>query len=380
MNNTDWLVVMAGSRWEDTRGTDHRMAEALSKRMRVLWVDPPVPIVGSASGGRPAVLPGYSVDHIQAGLVRLRVAVPPAFTKPLIRNVANAFVHRAIRCVAGSQKRAPLATVLLSPRDAFPRRNTGHRVLHVTDDWPAGARMMGLTRAEVVRTLRRNMERADSVTVVTPYLIGNLPMTREPVTPVVLPNGCRVPEPSPEERQGRPTSGVGLIGQLNERLDMDLLDELAASGLPIEVIGPRRERQPETVERLDRFLSAGNVTWLGEMSEDVLGARLQKLAVGITPYTDDEFNRASFPLKTMDYLAAGIAVVSTDLPAVRWLNSPLISVGSTPRDFVDQVTRAHATPTDLQARNERRSFARQHTWDARAEQLLSLIREGKERT
>ncbi|MGP5071876.1 glycosyltransferase [Arthrobacter rhombi] len=380
MKSADWIVVLAGSRWDDTRGTDHRMAEALSKKVRVLWVDPPVPIIGSASGGHPAVIPGYSVDPIQAGLVRLRVAVPPAFTKPLMRNIASALVHRAIRSVTRSQKTAPLATVLLSPRDVFPRNNTGHRVLHVTDDWPAGAQMMGLTRAQVVRTLRQNIQRADSVTVVTPYLVGNLPRTRERVTPVVLPNGCGVPEPTLENTREHSASGIGLIGQLNERLDMDLLDELAASGLPIEVIGPRRERQSETVERLDRFLHAENVTWMGEMSEDALRIRLQKLAVGITPYADNEFNRASFPLKTMDYLAAGLAVVSTDLPAVHWLNSSLISVGSTHRDFVDQVACAHATPADFQTRNERRSFARRHTWDARAEQLLGLIRAEKEIT
>ena len=33
------------------------------------------------------------------------------------------------------------------------------------------------------------------------------------------------------------------------------------------------------------------------------------LKVGLTPYGDNEFNRASFPLKTLEYLSAGIAVV-----------------------------------------------------------------------
>lgn len=377
MNIIEWLVILAGSRWEDTRGTDHRLAEALSRKVRVLWVDPPVPLIGPASGGRPAAIPGYSVDQIQPNLARLRVTVPPAFTRPLMSAIASALVHRAIRSVARTQQTSPMATILLSPRDVFPQRNTGHRVLHVTDDWPAGARMMGLTRARVVRTLRRNMRCADSVTVVSPSLVDSLPSTPGSVVPVVLPNGCHLPETAQRDLPEKLKPRVGLIGQLNERLDMDLLDELAASGLPIEVIGPRRERQPQTVERLNRFLGAENVTWLGEMSEASLGDRLQTMSVGITPYADNDFNRASFPLKTMDYLAAGIAVVSTDLPAVRWLNSSLVSVGSTRQEFVDLVKMAHASPIGIEGRTERWSFARKHTWDARATQLLSLIRAGE---
>ena len=62
------------------------------------------------------------------------------------------------------------------------------------------------------------------------------------------------------------------------------------------------------------------------------------------PYRDTPFNRGSFPLKTLEYLAAGRAVVATDLPAIRWLNTDLISVATTPAAFADHVARLASEP------------------------------------
>lgn len=369
----DWLVLIAGSRWEGTRGTDHRLAVALAKTHQVLWVDPPVPLIGPAAQGRPGIYPGFKVDPIGEGLVRLRVLVPPKFTKPLVRPVASLLLHRAIRRIVDTQPTRPLATVLMSPRETFPHGMPGRKVLHVTDDWAAGAELMGLQREKIEGTLRANLKRADIVTVVSPHLVGILPRLGTSADPVVLPNGCHVPagvEPV-DETVERTT--VGLIGQLNERLDMDLLERLVDTGLPIDVIGPRRERNPETTRRLDHFLAAPNVTWTDEIPESDLWGRSLAMAVGITPYADTEFNRASFPLKTLDYLAAGLPVVSTNLPAVRWIGSPLINVGHSAQEFVDLVKRAQSAPLRASERGERQALARRHSWDARAAEMLRLL-------
>ena len=63
----------------------------------------------------------------------------------------------------------------------------------------------------------------------------------------------------------------------------------------------------------------------------------------MTPYAESPFNRASFPLKTLEYLAAGLGVVSTDMPSARWLNTSLISLQSEPHDFALAVTGSPGT-------------------------------------
>nr|WP_240974361.1 glycosyltransferase [Arthrobacter sp. SF27] len=165
-----------------------------------------------------------------------------------------------------------------------------------------------------------------------------------------------------------------MVGQLNERIDFDVLEALQASGTPIEVVGPRTERDPETSDRLDRFLAAKNVTWLGQLSQSEVALFLEEVGVGLTPYNDSDFNRSSFPLKTLEYLAHGAPVVATDLPAVRWLDTDLVEIASGTTEFVRSVQSALSAPDTAVTHDMRRQFARQHSWDARAAQMLELIR------
>ena len=95
--------------------------------------------------------------------------------------------------------------------------------------------------------------------------------------------------------------------------------------------------------------------------------------VGLLPYGDTAFNRGSFPLKTLEYLAAGRGVVATNLPTIRWLATDLITTASDPLGFADAVDRAVATPLTPELVQRRRDYAAGHSWDRRAEQLMSLM-------
>jgi hypothetical protein len=76
--------------------------------------------------------------------------------------------------------------------------------------------------------------------------------------------------------------------------------------------------------------------------------------VGLTPYADTPFNQASFPLKTLEYLSAGLPVVSTDLPGALAAGRPgpqrtggrreLIALASEETEFVAAVRRLAAGP------------------------------------
>lgn len=362
------VVLIAGTRWSGVPGTDHRLAKALSELIPVLWVDPVVPAAGTtAAADRPPLIPGYAVDELAPRLFRLRTLGPPGFTRPGIRHGAVLLVHRALRAALASGPTRVRAILLMSGRDGFPSRTGGTRILHVTDDWPGGAQLMGLRRGVVERTLRANIAAADVVCSVSPGLRETL--ERLGAGPVhVVPNGCPLPGPeSAPRREGRPVAG--LLGQLNERLDMDLLESVAAT-CRVEVVGPITARDPRTVQRLRAFLRGEHVTWLGELGTAQALAAVGGWAVGLTPYRDDPFNRASFPLKTLEYLAVGVPAVSTDLPASRWLNTPWVHVADSAEHFVDLVAQALEAPVRADDVAARKRFAAQHTWDSRAAELL----------
>ena len=82
---------------------------------------------------------------------------------------------------------------------------------------------------------------------------------------------------------------------------------------------------------------------------------------------------SSFPLKVLEYLAAGRRVVTTDLPAVRWLDTTLVDIAGTEVEFADMVARSLRTPLLREEIRRRQEFASQHTWDERARVLLDEL-------
>lgn len=369
--NREVVVFIAGSRWNDVTGTDKSLVTALSSHVDVLWVDPPFSLLTRISG-RGNGIEGLSQEA--PGVWRLQVRTAPGASRygPLGFIAERQIASRVAREVRRSRRNV-LATVVASPRAGFPRSVSGKKVLYVTDDWLEGASLMNLDRNRVEQALVRNLTECDIAFGVSTGVVDMLLALPAEARVEVLANGCDDFGAMRFEDTGSPTAG--LVGQLNERLDLDALEAVAGSGATMVVIGPRTDRDPDVGARLDDLLAASNVTWLGPLPHEQLKHHLARMTVGLTPYRDTAFNRASFPLKTLEYLAAGLPVVSTDLPAVRWLDTPFIHVSGTAEGFASQVAKVIRQIPDPTQRTQRSDFARAHTWGARATQFMRLLRE-----
>lgn len=370
-------MFMAGTPWDGVTGTDRRLATALSESVPILWVDPPVSVkrIWAARRAANAVI---GLDQVAPGICRLRAIAPPGFTRPWISSIASWILRSRVRATVRAGNIKVQATVLTSPQGDLPRGSTGLRVYYITDDWLAGAAMMGLSERWVSRNIARNLDRADLTAAVSPDLLKRYAM-RSPhgARTLILPNGCGTPDQPAVVLADRDACAghAILVGQLNERLDLALVEAVADSKIDVVVVGPRTERDQETKQALDRLLDHPNVIWFGWLSSEELLPHLRQASVGLTPYVDSAFNRASFPLKTLDYLAAGLPVVSSDLPAVRWLDTELIQTAATADEFASAVRTLLADPDsqDLERVTARLSFAAGHTWAARARLLLDTL-------
>ena len=366
------IIYIAGSSWDGVPGTDLNLATALAEDASVLFVEPPVSITALA---RSRSAPQPHIQQISERLTRLTLIAPPGVTRPIIRSFTAAVLNTAIkRCVKRLHEDVT-AVIVASPAATFPRGLGGVHLYYVTDDWLAGSTMMGLDAQRIRKLQLRNIRDADVVAAVSPALVTNVHECR-PTSPArLLPNGCRPSlfaqeTPRPHSVPANPYAVFS--GVINERIDLDLMRAILEEKIDLVVVGPRLESDKLIGAQLDDLFESPYLHWVGRQTQADAAAFISHAAVGITPYAMNRFNLNSFPLKTLDYLAAGIPVVSTNLPASKWLETDLIEIANTHQEFVDFVIAAcKNSPEPADRASARRALATQHSWSARAREMRS---------
>jgi teichuronic acid biosynthesis glycosyltransferase TuaH len=376
----DLVVYFANSTWYGPAGTDRHIAQALSRSAPVLYVEPPVsaltrlrnPGFAAALSDRP------DLETLSPTLARATTRVAPGMSRPVLHRLTGPLVERGTRsAVRRLYGRTGMVAAIVSSRatplwSAVPARR---RLFFATDDLPAGAVLFGEPRKRLVREEARTIRAADAIAVVSPGLQKRY--AEEGWVAELVPNGC-LPEayegvedaPLPDDVD-LPGPVAGFIGYLNHRIDLTLLEAVADTGTSLLMVGPAVPGY--LTERFQTLCRRSNVRWVGAKPFATLPGYLRMIGVGLTPYADTAFNRASFPLKTLEYLAAGRPVVSTPLPANDWLGTDLITVVAEPVAFGAAVAAQLAVPRNEQMAERRRAFARQHSWAHRAEILVELL-------
>lgn len=369
------VILCSGQAWDGVTGTHRSVAEELRHHARVLWVDPPVSVVTPARkrfGASRAPVPRLRTPL--PGVTRLTPQAPPFHGRKGIRRITRPLVLAQIRWALrriGAEAHTVVdcgLTDLIVGWGADVRK-----VFYGTDDYVAGAALMRTDVRGLEDRERRAIAAADLVLAVSPVLADKWrAMGAHQV--VMVPNGVQADlydGASPDVEVDLPHPVAGIVGHLTDRIDLDVLEELVDSGCSLLMVGPIDPYwEPERVAAL---LARDRVLAVGSQPRTSLPAYLRHVDVGITPYQDTAFNRASFPLKTLDYLAAGLPAVTTDLPAARWLDTGLIRLVSDPKAFVATVLEeasAGSTPDQVAAR---RDFAHQHSWSARAAQIAACL-------
>ncbi len=168
----------------------------------------------------------------------------------------------------------------------------------------------------------------------------------------------------PHDVAALPKPVLGYFGVIDERLDYSLI-ELLARAFPsasIAMVGP-------TVKvRQQDLPSLANIHWLGQRSYAQLPALVKGFDVCLMPFALNAATQFINPTKTLEYLAAGKPVVSTAVPDVVHGFSDLVSIATSPTDFVDR-TRRLLTGPDLGRTERGLERARTASWDSIVESM-----------
>ena len=380
------IVLCATSQYDSMPMGDWHLARELARLAPVLFVDPPMSRLTPLR--RPEAASAVARPRLTVlgpGLARLVPVVQPGPSRPGLVHLSTELTRRYLRratTALGGQVSAVISGWALYPVLGACRERVS--VYWAKDDFVGGAALLGENARLLDVRERRVAAAADLVVAANPLVAQT--WQRRGLDPVLIPFGTdtaayeRVDEASPPADLHLPGPVAGFVGRLNSRTDLALLEAIAAGGQSLLLVGPKDPGfEPE---RFAALTARPHVRWVGPKPFEALPGYLKVIDVGLVPYRDSAFNRGSFPLKTLEYLAAGRPVVATGLPATRWLlkqagdnagGPALICVADGPADFAAQARRLGAGPRTAQAVASRREFAGRHSWANRAKQVHSSI-------
>ena len=366
-------IVCFAKDWDDDPTSNTHVMRILAKDNRVLWLNSigmRRPTVGSARDLQRII---RRLDDFRQGAREvapgLWVASPIALPLPHHRMAVR--LNRTLLRASVGRLRRQLGMDDFQLWSFLPNvaeyADLGQSVLvyYCTDNWLhlAGADGVALEAAE-----RQLCGRADIVFGTSRWLVNaKRPLSRETqLASHGVDHGFFARAlgdlPTPPELADVRGPVLGLIGLIDERIDLPLLESLVERhpDWTLVVIGT-------ALVDLSGLKRHPNVRVLGRQPYERLPEFCRRFSVGLVPFAVNEFTRDINPIKLREYLSAGLPVVATALPEVG-AYAPLAAVTSGPDEFL-RATEAALRDDSPERRAERSRAMLAETWEAKVAAL-----------
>lgn len=166
---------------------------------------------------------------------------------------------------------------------------------------------------------------------------------------------------------------AGYVGVIDERLDLELIGALARA-LPdwtIRIVGPIAKIDP------DELPAAPNLEYPGMAAYGELPAVMAGFDVALMPFALNEATRSISPTKTLEYLAAGLPVVSTRVPDVVADYATTVALEDDAEGFARACLRAAEQPVTRSTEVD--GVLSAQSWDGIASAMDALVAATPER-
>jgi glycosyltransferase involved in cell wall biosynthesis len=193
----------------------------------------------------------------------------------------------------------------------------------------------------------------------------------------VLPNGVDWPEALPEKEWAQAGKRIVYAGSFFAWKGVSDLVRAAGDlpGCSITLLGGDAGQLAR--ERRASPPGGAELDFRGQVPHQEVARELQAACIAVLPNRDHADSRFTSPIKLFEYMAAGCAIVASDLPPLRDVLAEDEAVWVRPGDAASLAAgmrRLAADPALARRLGERaREKARRYTWRARAERLASLL-------
>jgi|26BtaG_2_1085354.scaffolds.fasta_scaffold00129_10 glycosyltransferase involved in cell wall biosynthesis len=174
--------------------------------------------------------------------------------------------------------------------------------------------------------------------------------------------------PIPEDIKNIPRPIVGYFGVIDERIDYDLLQKTAKSlpNISFVMIGPLAKVGEEDLPR------ESNIHYLGMRSYGELPHFLKAFDIAMMPFALNDATKYISPTKTLEYMAAGVPIISTAVKdVVRHYNNCIYLVGS-PEKFSKSIQQILYEKKD-EREKEFEAILSKTSWNNTVEEMNKLI-------
>jgi glycosyltransferase involved in cell wall biosynthesis len=384
------IVCVGFADWDTELWTNqHHLMSRLARDNRVLFVEslglrrPQLAgrdLARIARRLRRGVAPPRTVD----GLHVLSPLVIPLHSNRLVRKLNARLLPALVRRAAGRLGMSkpilwgyvPQAEVLIEALDP------SLVVYHCVDDISAHEL---IDTASFRAAEDRFAARADLVLASAPALASRLRTLSDNVIDApnvadtelfagaLTPSPAALSDPAPPDpaMAALPSPRIVFTGAIvATKLDLRLLVQLARlrPAWSFALVGPVGPGDPHT--NVVELAAEPNIHLLGLRSYERLPSVLRAADAGLIPYSRNELTNSIFPMKVYEYLAAGLPVIATPLPALANVTEVLTAPDA--EGIVRLIEQALGEDSP-ERRAERSRMAAAHSWDRRLEEIAAAI-------
>lgn len=374
----DRLIVCIASAWNYDPTSKHHLMRILSRRNKILWVNyhgtrrPGVTRWDLRDSLGAALRVVRGIQRVSPTIWQLTPLVIPGATGSVLgslhRRLLTEQIERAIRTLDPA-RRSPIQVWTFAPDVHFLQGVLKEECFayYCVDDYTKFEGFDSNSMAQLEMPLLRN---ADIVFATSKTLLEAKKSIRPSAH--LIPHGVdyehfaqawRKPLAPPDSLDtSKPV--FGFFGLIQHWFDAQLIAEVARlrPAYAFVLIGDCKiDPAP---------LQVPNISLLGRKDYASLPSYCAGFSAGLLPFKRNDMTNCVNPIKLMEYIAAGLPVVGTPIPALQDFGWP-VSVAATPHEFA---AACDAALTYSAADRARISQAvKDHTWEARAEMVSALV-------
>lgn len=176
---------------------------------------------------------------------------------------------------------------------------------------------------------------------------------------------------TPDDIRNIPHPIIGYTGAISSvRLDCELLFDLAVHRPDYQFVfvGPE-----DDVFSRHRLHNLNNVYFLGKKAVESLPAYIKSFDVCINPQILNEITDGNYPLKIDEYLAMGKPAVATSTHTMRDIFKDYTYLPSSGEEYLQALDKAVSETDNLQKAKARIAFAHTHSWENSVKKIYQYI-------